>query len=132
MKKRFLLALSLVGLLVTGIGSAGQAATDLLKAQIDFQFTAGDKALPPGSYEIKTLNNDQVIRIQGEGGNSAMVNVITRLAAEIHATPQDSHLVFDKVGNSYLLSEIWIPAQDGYVLVTTKEKHAHRLINIQK
>ncbi len=132
MLKRALLTLSLVGLLAAGSGFAGQATAELLNAKIDFQFTAGGKVLPPGEYEFSAANNEEVIRIQGTGKNSAIVNVITRLAAASHTSPQDAHLVFDEVGNTYVISEVWIPGADGYVLQVTKAKHGHKIINIQK
>ncbi len=127
-----MLALSLIGLLAVGSGFAGQATAEVIKVKIDFQFTAGKTVLPPGEYNFTAVNNDQEIRIQGEGKNAAIVNVITRLAGEIHTTPQDAHLVFDEVGNNYTLAEIWIPGQDGYVVQITKAKHGHKVLNIQR
>jgi hypothetical protein len=131
-KTKIMLVLGLIGLVAVGSGFAAQATAESLKVKIDFQFTAGGKVLPPGEYEFTAVNNDQDIRIQGEGKNSATVNVITRLAAEIHSTPQDAHLVFDVVGGTDTLAEIWIPGQDGYVLQVTKAKHTHKVLNIQR
>jgi len=31
-----------------------------------------------------------------------------------------------------LLSEIWLPDEDGYVLLTTKEAHKHKVINAKR
>ncbi len=56
---------------------------------------------------------------------------MTRLSGEIHTTPQDAHLVFDKVGDTYLLSELWIPGEDGYLLQITKGAHEHIVLNIK-
>lgn len=130
--KRIALVLSLIGLVAVGSGFAGQATAEVLKAKIDFQFTAGGKVLPAGMYDFMAINNDAAIRVQGEGKNSAIVSVITRLAGDIHTTPQDAHLVFDEVGNTSTLAEIWIPGQDGYVLQITKGKHTHKVLNIQR
>jgi hypothetical protein len=50
--------------------------------------------------------------------------VLTRLAAP-HAKLPEGRLVFDKVGDTYTLSEMWLPDKDGFLLHATKEKHTH-------
>lgn len=132
MKTKITLALGLMALLALASGFAGQSTAEILKAKIDFQFTAGGRVLPAGEYEFSAVNNDQEFRVQGEGKNSALLNVITRLAAEMHTTPQDAHLVFDVVGDTYTLAEVWIPGVDGYVLQVTKAKHTHKVLNVQR
>ncbi len=56
---------------------------------------------------------------------------LTRVAAGMHTSPADGHVVFDKIGDAYTLAEIWIPGQDGYILAVTKAKHEHRIINVK-
>ena len=56
--------------------------------------------------------------------------VLTRTAGAIHNTPADAHLVFDKVGEAYTLSEIWFPGTDGYMLNILKEQHEHRVVDV--
>jgi hypothetical protein len=58
--------------------------------------------------------------------------VQTRLGAAIHTTKQDSHIVFDKVGEVYTLSEVWIPGTDGWLLFSTKGKHEHKTIDVPR
>jgi len=53
----------------------------------------------------------------------------TRLAGGLYTTPKDAHVVFDKIGNAYVLSELWLPGEDGLLLHVTKEKHEHKVIN---
>jgi hypothetical protein len=50
----------------------------------------------------------------------------------MHTTPEDAHIVFDVVGDKHMLSEIWIPGEDGYLLLATKGKHGHKVINIPR
>ncbi len=131
MRTKVILGVFLVGLLAAGYGLVAQTGTTALKAQIGFDFTAGTKALPAGMYTFSVMNSEQEVRVQGEGNNAAIAFVVTRLAADIHTTPQDSHIVFDTVGDKSMLSELWIPGQDGYVLLVTKGKHGHKVINVQ-
>ena len=71
--------------------------------------------------------------MQGSGaGANAIAMVLTRLAGGLHTTPQDAHIVFDKVGNNYTLSEIWPLNGDGYLAYMTKGKHEHHTVNVPK
>lgn len=134
MKTRMVMALGLAVVMAAAAGYALQAQAQAIKAEVPFEFTAGSTVLPAGTYTFERQGTvGEVFRVQGEGKNGAVANVITRLASDIHTTPQDAHLVFDVIGGSkYILAEIWIPGQDGYVLAVTKEKHAHKVMNIQK
>lgn len=38
----------------------------------------------------------------------------------------EPHIVFDKIGERYFLSEVWLPGADGYLLHATNEKHTHQ------
>jgi hypothetical protein len=124
----------LLGILVlmTGVSlMAGQSLPEV-KAKIDFSFSVEGKVLPPGQYDFKRNIQAEVFRVQGEGKNAALAKIITRVSGEIHTTLQDAHLVFDIVNGEYMLSEIWVPGEDGYVLLTTKGKHEHKVINVQQ
>lgn len=119
-------------LTVLGVWSAnGQSLA--LKAKIPFEFTVGGKVLPAGQYEFTTEKNSAVVRVKNPVKNTAVVvPVITRLAGEEHTTPQDSHFVFDTVGNTRILSEIWPVSGDGFMLAATKTRHQHSVVNVPK
>ena len=106
-------------------------APRVITPMIDFPFTAGGKLLAAGWYEFTLDPTGPVFQVQGEGKHSALAAVLTRLAAAIHTTPADAHIVFDKVADAYFLSEIWIPGQDGYLLQATKGRHEHKVINVK-
>ena len=71
------------------------------------------------------------VRVTDGSKDMAVAQVLTRLAAGMHTSPADGHVVFDKIGDVYTLAEIWIPGQDGYVLAVTKAKHEHRIVNVK-
>jgi len=128
MKFRMLLATALIGglCLISGYGQP-----EGIKTTIDFSFTAGDKILPAGQYEFSRDTQALIIRVQGEGGNMALVPVLTLLSGAIHTTPEDAHVVFDKVGDNYILSELWLRGEDGFLLALTKGPHEHTVINVK-
>jgi hypothetical protein len=127
MKMKILLSLSLFLFCVVG-SIYGQPVA--IKTNIEFPFTVAGMVLPAGAYHFERNEAATAFRVQGEGKNGVNVMIVTRLGGEIHTTPQDTHLVFDKVGDTYLLSEIWIPGEDGYLLLATKGRHEHKTLNV--
>lgn len=132
MKTKTTLVLGLMGLLALASAFAGQWQGEVIKANIDFPFTVGVKELPAGEYTFTAINNDQGFRVQGQGKEGSVVNVVTRLAGETHMTAEDAHLIFDVVGGKYVLAEVWIPGLDGFVVQVTKGAHTHKVVNVQK
>jgi hypothetical protein len=129
-KTTILVMASVIVLLGATFGLA-EGTQPMIRANIPFQFIVGTKMLPAGEYDF-TPNalGDAVRVINIKGGPSSDALVLTRLGGEIHASPQDSHLVFDKVGSTYTFSELWLPGNDGFLLNITKEKHEHRTIKV--
>jgi len=103
-------------------GAVAQAQT--ADVQIGFAFQAGGKTLPAGKYNVSVSVNGQVV-VRGSGGQVTML-AITRLGRlNGSANPE---LVFDRVGDTVTLSEIWMPGEDGFLLAGTKEMHTHALV----
>jgi hypothetical protein len=130
-KTKIMLTAGLIALLAVMSGYGQQSGQPSLKAKIDFPFTVEGQVLPAGQYEFVRDNKALVFRVQGEGKNYTLAPILTRIAGEMHTTPQDAHLVFDVVGDTHLLSEIWIPAEDGYLMLATKGQHGHKVINVK-
>ncbi len=131
MKPKILLPISLVALLAVILGSV--RAAEGCRAKIPFQFTVERTSLPAGEYDFVPSPDNGTIRVTTAGkGKSGAADalVVTRLAQGIHTTSQDAHIVFDKVGEIYILSELWFPGFDGYLVHSTKEKHEHKIINV--
>lgn len=128
MKKKIFLFLALV-LSFAVMSAYGQMMS--LKATIDFPFMVKDKALPAGEYMFVREPSGMLFKVQGAGDNFALAMVVTLISKEIHTTPVDAHIVFDKVGDSFILSEIWIPGQDGFLMATTGGTHVHKVLNVK-
>lgn len=128
MKTKIMVAAGIFALLA-GMSMYGQQP--VINAKIDFSFTVEGKVLPPGQYEFRRDSGAKEFRVQGEGKNGALAMILTRLAGDMHTTPQDAHLVFDVVGGVYMLSEIWYPGEDGYLVLATKGQHEHKVMNVE-
>ena len=126
MRTKALLALGAIALSTTFV-----YAEPLAKASIPFAFNAGGKALPAGDYEFTSQELGKMVVVRNVStGAATFAMVQTRLAAGIHATPKDAHVVFDKVGDAHTLSEIWVPGGDGYAFNIIKGEHAHKVLDV--
>jgi hypothetical protein len=103
-----------------------------VKANIEFPFTVQDKVLPAGDYTFTRDDAGAVFRVEGMDNKGVLAPIITRLAAFMHGKPLAAHLVFDKVGETLLLSEIWIAGEDGYLVLATKGEHTHKVVKVKK
>jgi len=110
---------------------SGYGQLSPLNAKIDFPFTAAGKVLPAGDYEIVIDTTANVVRVQGKGRAESVLPIITRTSGEMRANPQEADLVFDVIGDTYVLSEVWSPAEDSYLVVATKEPHAHMVVKLK-
>ncbi len=129
MKTKILMAI--IGLALFAMTPA--FAAEPLKAQIPFQFTAGSKLLPAGEYEFRIDYDASVVTVTSSSkGDTSIVVFLTRLAAAQHSTATDAHIVFDKVGDAYTLSELWEPNAEGVLVYATKGKHEHHVVHVPR
>jgi hypothetical protein len=115
-----------LSLLVVGGGVVADAQIDSvpqIEATVPFAFTVGDTRLPAGKYEIRTLddNSPSVLEISSVDGRTSVA-----FDTEDATTPGDhlaktTELVFDKVGDHYFLSQVWVSgSQSGSELVKSR------------
>jgi hypothetical protein len=131
MNKKSLIVLGVVGLVVwLGAGSLrAQAAATQLTVTVAFPFTAGKATLPAGEYIVER-DNPTVIHIHNMDTKAAPLAVLmveTRLGA-VPGADRPASLVFDHVGEKYVLSEVWLPGEDGYLVSTTRGTHTHEVL----
>jgi hypothetical protein len=127
-----MLVMAISSMLLVAMLASGQERS-LAKGNIPFAFSVENKVFPAGNYQFAESSDAQVIDVRSPDKKvSAVVPILTRLAGGMHTTPEDCHIVFDKVGETYTLSEIWVPGEDGFMLHMTKGKHEHRITNIPK
>jgi hypothetical protein len=108
----------------------------VVKADVPFEFQIGSKTLPAGEYEFCIDYESRIVTVASSSkGAIAKEFFFRRLAATPHSTARDAHIVFDKVGATYTLSELWQPREDGVrdgVLVhATKGEHEHYLLHVR-
>lgn len=115
--------------------STSAFGADIVKADVPFAFTAGTKSMPAGGYEFQIDRAHSLVTIlstaQGKV-TSAMAPIITELAPPPHGASDHAHIVFDKAGSTYTLSEVWQPDREGLLVHATKGAHEHHVIHAKK
>ncbi|MGZ5425487.1 MAG: hypothetical protein ACXWH4_13090, partial [Candidatus Aminicenantales bacterium] len=120
--------------LVAGVASAFAQAD----FKVPFPLQAGGKKLGAGDYAVvKTAEGGLVLR-QVSTGKETPVAVIERIAQPVPPAAEP-RLVFDEVGDFapsyteyitvYVLSEVWLPGEDGYRVHVTKGAHKTKAVN---
>jgi hypothetical protein len=118
--------LAVATLAVAVIAGAAVARAETTSFNIGFAFTAGGRTLPAGRYQIEIGASGPVL-LRGDAKDSGLLlSVLTRLGARDMNKVKE--LVFDKLGDKLILSEIWLAGEDGYLLVGTPEPHTHVVV----
>ena len=116
-------------LALAALSLVGEQAS--IKATIEFPFMVQAKTLPAGQYEFGKVGDGMAFRVLGEDGNVATAIIITRLSGDMRAADKSSYVVFDTIGDSNTLAEIWLPGEDGYLMSTTKARHTHTVVSMK-
>lgn len=124
MRNRALFIIGLFALMTVSVFAQPQQ----VRATIDFPFTVENKALPAGTYDFIRNDTAQVFRVTDYSKNEAAAPIATRLATLMPGMGMGAYVVFDKVGDKYVLAEVWIPGEDGYAITISKAKHEHRIV----
>jgi hypothetical protein len=128
---------------ISGVASVGIAilltmstmpafGADRIRANIQFPFQVGTKTLPAGVYEFAIDREHFSVEVLSEPrakGSSAMAAILTTIAETPHSNTTHAHVVFDKVGDTYTLSEVWEPQFDGVLVYAMKGQHQHHVVH---
>ena len=94
-------------------------ASSRVEVNIPFEFSAGKTTLKPGVYSIKRMSGNLVSLRNTEDKSSVILNAPINLTS--NDTEAGERLVFNKDGDQYLLSQIWLTVDTGRQLpVKTK------------
>ena len=105
-----------LGFAVAGVRAQ---APSKVEVNIPFEFSAGKTTLQPGVYTIKRLSGDNVTLRSEDGNSKVILNVpVTNSSSDPIAVER---LVFERSGDEYALSQIWLTADSGRQVWTRKK-----------
>ncbi|MEP6946739.1 MAG: hypothetical protein ABJA02_12540 [Acidobacteriota bacterium] len=122
---KFILASSLI---VLGGFTATQAqmySDTVLKVKIPNAFVLRDKTYPAGDYTFKptddATDSPYLLEIVGPDRSVAFFDTI---GTTVDNAPKDTEIVFNKIGDQYFLSQIWVKGETNgnEVVETSAEK----------
>jgi hypothetical protein len=103
--KRQAFSISLLSLLLMA-GSA-IAQTIHARANVPFNFSVGNKTLPAGAYDIRTISSDtKMLLLHARDGKANMI--VGSNGTESLKSAEKTKLVFHRYGSQYFLAEIWV------------------------
>ncbi|HSK09717.1 MAG TPA: hypothetical protein VK911_09075 [Vicinamibacterales bacterium] len=113
---------------VTGFAAASYAQGGV-RARVDvaFGFVAAEKDMPAGTYEFSVEPGRVVLRsLKDTKVPTTTMTVVTRLGR--HDADPDTRLIFDKIDGKSVLSELWFPGSDGYLVAHSTKEHKHQVV----
>jgi hypothetical protein len=135
------LAILAIGVFTIGLvaGSTAVYAQGVFK--IPFKFKAAGQQFPAGDYWAAQKGEGQVALRKEPGGEEVLIPFTERLA-QPETPAEEPQLVFNMVGNfepsyteyitEYVLAELWLPGENGYLIHATKGAHKDKVIKGQK
>ncbi|HEX8812329.1 MAG TPA: hypothetical protein VF742_10090 [Terracidiphilus sp.] len=109
--------------------------------KIPFAFQVGNLKLPKGDYRVAQLDESHLTLRQEATGKEFQIS-FTRRLAQPSPPVAEPQMVFDVVGNfvpsyteyvtDYVVSEVWLPGQDGYLVHSMKGAHQTQTLKGQK
>lgn len=103
MKRNVMSVLSLLAIAVV-LGAPRLQAQSQVKADVPFDFQAGDKAMSAGNHAVSSIS-EQVDLMLNADTDKAVFLIKSIYVQGAHG--QRARLVFRKYGNTYFLSQIW-------------------------
>jgi hypothetical protein len=137
---KHLITLAVLGLsftLILGSGMAYSQAT----FNIPFKFKAGGKSFPPGNYWVAQKEEGKITLRKETGDEEILIPFVEKLAQPDQPT-EEPQLIFDMVGNfepsyteyitEYVLAEVWLTAEDGFLMLSMERSEYKKSINGEK
>ena len=117
---RFITKLFLSLCLVVGLGAAVSSNAQIdsearVKAYVPYSFVVNNTTMPAGTYIVTVSDNDaadlNVLEIKSENGKIAVL--FETVPVQATRIERRSELVFDKIGDTYFLSRVFMSGDQG-------------------
>jgi hypothetical protein len=103
---------------LAGCGIAANAQThDVVIAKMAFQFVAGDKTLPAGTYKVSRFSDDPTGPLLLAGDDNSISVFQIPMASE-GVSAEKPGLTFEQVGEEHFLKTIQTPLETYYIAVS--------------
>lgn len=106
-RQRYFLNKLLLGVFLLVMVSAGcaQSGSQIVNVKIPFNFNIGAQRFLAGQYDLKPLLQHTIMLRNQNGRGLTNINSIS---VESRETPSTTTLIFNRYGEHYFLSQIWV------------------------
>lgn len=112
MKKQLTRNIAILGLFLMLAGAGVQAQTpSRVEVKIPFDFNAGEATLKAGTYSIKRGAGNMLAIRSVDGKSSTLLNAPLTISSR--DSKSGERLVFNKYGDQYYLSQVWLSVETG-------------------
>ena len=110
--------------LLASPSAKAQPLNDIVKVNMPYAVSLGEKTLPPGDYEIRQLRDlgggSRVLLIYSDRGMKFEAMAMTIPTLDLK-TPEDTKVILSHIGNDYYFDKIWVQGKNyGYEFVLPK------------
>ena len=134
MTRRAVFTIAIAALAVVSMAATVEAQSAF---KVPLNFESGGKKFPAGNYIVSKTGDSQLTFQQVATGKESVLPFTQKLPpAEPPAT--EPRLLFDEAGNFepsyteyftvYVLAEVWLSGQEGYLIHTTKGAHRNQTV----
>ena len=117
MKKQLFSLLAMSSLSVLLAAPLFAQSVEGFGVKIPFEFMIGNRTLPAGEYVVKPAG--RALQIRGRNGQASAIALTNQ--AEGRRTGTDAQMVFHRYGDTYFLSQVWMPEnRTGHRLLPSK------------
>lgn len=102
--RRVLASLLLAVLLLLGSAAYAQRTEKIIKVNIPFEFTVGNRVFPAGRYSLLRVD-PSVLELRDSEGQ-VLLNVLTQ-SVEASTKPDLPRLLFNSEGGRHVLTQVW-------------------------
>jgi hypothetical protein len=99
-----------------------QGRVEFLRAQVPFAFDSGTTKMAAGTYTIE-IQNARMLLLRGNGRAS----MTTANTEDIRSTSKKNCLVFLKIGDHYVLDQVWTAGADSYLQLSHSKSRILKL-----
>ena len=120
MKNKTYSLVAILGIfLAFAVASVDAQAPRSVEVNIPFEFSAGKTTLPAGAYSIKRMSGNNITLRSKDGQSSVILSApVTHSSSDPNAVER---IVFERYGDQYALSQIWLTADTGRQIWTDKK-----------
>jgi hypothetical protein len=104
---------------------------DAIIVEIPFPFSAGKQKFPAGIYRVgHRVSQFPSVQFDSlDGQTKVPLLAVVRMPRDRAPNPREAALVFEKVGETHYLLEVWLPSRDGFRMRSPKKEHEQVVVD---